>query len=101
MMELCLQLKKEGEGMGELARMVNLGKVIEEQLYQVNINTPDQLREAGSKKAWLKIQQIDESACINRLYALEAAIRNVKKKELDMDVKIDLKAFYQTHKKNG
>lgn len=84
--------------MGELARMLNLGPRIEEQLYEVGINTPQQLRDIGSRQAWLNIQSIDESACIHRLYALEAAIQNIKKKELPQATKDDLKAFYQQHK---
>ncbi len=66
---------------------------------QVGINTADELKSTGAKAAWLKIQQIDESACINRLLALEGAIRGVKKTLIPEEVKADLKAFYQCHKK--
>ena len=59
----------------------------------------DELRQTGSKAAWLKIQEIDESACINRLMALEGAIRGVKKTQLSDDIKADLKEFYQLKKK--
>ena len=53
----------------------------------------------GAKAAWLKIQEIDESACIHRLMALEGAIQGVKKTMLPEEVKADLKEFYQWHKK--
>ena len=59
----------------------------------------DELRQTGSKAAWLKIQEIGESACINRLMALEGAIRGVKKTQLPDDIKADLKEFYQLKKK--
>lgn len=85
--------------MGELAKLPNIGKTVEEQLNRVGLTTVEELKEAGAKQAWLKIQEIDESACIHRLLALEGAIRNVKKVELPDDVKADLKAFYQWHKK--
>ncbi|WP_186567436.1 TfoX/Sxy family DNA transformation protein [Lawsonibacter celer] len=85
--------------MGELSKLPNIGKVVEEQLMQVGINTADELKSTGAKAAWLKIQQIDESACINRLLALEGAIRGVKKTLIPEEVKADLKAFYQCHKK--
>ena len=85
--------------MGELSKLPNIGKVVEEQLMQVGINTADELKSTGAKAAWLKIQQIDESACINRLLALEGAIRVVKKTLIPEEVKADLKAFYQCHKK--
>lgn len=85
--------------MGELAKLPNIGKVVEEQLNQVGIFTEEDLKAAGSKNAWLKIQGIDESACIHRLLALEGAVRGVKKTALPDEVKADLKEFYQWHKK--
>ena len=85
--------------MGELSKLPNIGETVEEQLAQVGINTADELREIGAKAAWLKIQEIDESACIHRLMALEGAIQGVKKTMLPDEVKTDLKGFYQEHKK--
>lgn len=77
---------------------MNIGKVVEEQLNEVGIFTYEQLKESGSKQAWLNIKLIDASACINRLYALEGAIQGMKSNELPVDVKLDLKAFYQNTK---
>ena len=85
--------------MGELSKLPNIWETVEEQLAQVGINTADELREIGAKAAWLKIQEIDESACIHRLMALEGAIQGVKKTMLPDEVKADLKGFYQEHKK--
>ena len=85
--------------MGELSKLPNIGETVEEQLAQVGINTADELREIGAKAAWLKIQEIDESACIHRLMALEGAIQGVKKTMLPDEVKADLKGFYQEHNK--
>ena len=84
--------------MGELSKLPNIGKAVEAQLIQVGIEAPEALREIGAKAAWLKIQEIDPSACINRLMALEGAIQGVKKTGLSDAVKADLKAFYQEHK---
>ncbi len=84
--------------MGELSKLPNIGKTVEEQLNQVGINSVDELKNIGAKEAWLKIQEIDESACIHRLMALEGAIEGVKKTMLPDDVKADLKEFYQRHK---
>lgn len=72
--------------MGELSKIPNIGKKVEEQLVQVGIDSIDKLRETGAKSAWLKIQEIDESACIHRLLALEGAIRGVKKTMLPDEV---------------
>lgn len=85
--------------MGELSRLPNIGKVVEEQLNQAGIFTEENLKETGAKAAWLKIQESDPSACMHRLLALEGAIRGVRKTELPEDVKADLKEFYQWHKK--
>lgn len=85
--------------MGELAHVVNIGKVLEEQLNEVEIYSVMELKEIGAKQAWLRIQTKDPSACLLRLQALEGAIEGVKKTELSQEVKNDLKAFYQEHKR--
>lgn len=84
--------------MGELSKQPNIGIKVEEQLNTVGIYTLEQLQSIGSKKAWLKIQEIDEFACIHRLLALEGAIQGVKKTMLSNEVKAELKSFYQEHK---
>ena len=85
--------------MGELSKLPNIGKTVEEQLMQVGIHTAVELKEQGAKAAWLKIKEMDESACINRLMALEGAIQGVKKTMISDEVKADLKQFYQEQKK--
>ena len=65
--------------MGQLSKLPNIGKEVERQLNQVGINTYEELKDLGAEKAWLKIQEIDESACINRLLALEGALNGIKK----------------------
>lgn len=40
--------------MGELAKLPNIGKVLEEQLNQAGITTYEELKEIGSRQAWLK-----------------------------------------------
>ena len=84
--------------MGELSKLPNIGKEVESQLNKVGIFTYDELKGIGAEQAWLKIQEIDTSACIHRLLALEGAIEGVKKTELPQDRKADLKDFYNWHK---
>lgn len=48
--------------MGELSKLLNIGKMVEEQLNEVGIETSEQLKLIGSKQAWLKIKAIDDSA---------------------------------------
>ena len=90
------QTDKEGEVFyGRIIKITEYRKKVEEQLIQVGINSVDELKKVGAKAAWLKIQEIDESACINRLMALEGAIEGVKKTMLSDEVKADLKEFYR------
>lgn len=85
--------------MGELSKLPNIGKEIEHQLEETGIHSPEQLRQLGAEKAWLKIRQIDESACMHRLLALEGAVWGVKKTLLPQNRKDELKKFYESHKK--
>ena len=84
--------------MGELAELINIGKVVEEQLNEVGISTVEELKDVGSKQAWLKIKGIDSSACINRLCALEGAIQGIRWHDLDVEKKGELKEFYNAFK---
>ena len=85
--------------MGQLSKLPNIGKEVERQLNQVGINTYEELKDLEAEKAWLKIQEIDESACIHRLLALEGALNGIKKSQLSDDRKAELKEFYNLHKK--
>ena len=84
--------------MGELSKLPNIGKVVEKQLNDVGINTVDELINIGSKEAWLKIKEIDETACLNRLMALEGAIQNIRWHNLSEQDKKNLKDFYNLQK---
>ena len=46
----------------------------------------------------MQIREIDKSACINLLMALECAIRGIKKTLLPDEVKADVKEFYKANK---
>lgn len=84
--------------MGELAKLPNLGPVTEAQLNEVQIETYEQLKDIGSQQAWLRIKAIDDSACYNRLLGLEGAIQMIKKKDLSVEKKAELKEFYNRFK---
>lgn len=84
--------------MGLLSELPNIGKVVEGQLNAVGITTPEQLRDIGTEEAWLKIQSIDKTACINRLLALEGAIRGIKKPDIPIKRRAELREFYDAHK---
>lgn len=84
--------------MGELSKLPNIGKEVERQLNETGIFTYEELKETGAEQAWLKIQAIDSSACIHRLYGLEGAIQGIKKTLLPQKRKEELKEFYNFHK---
>ena len=86
--------------MGELQKLVNIGKDTESQLNRVGIYTYDDLVNCGSTEAWLKIKAIDPSACINRLMGLEGAIQNIRWHNLSDKDKKYLKDFYENNKRN-
>lgn len=85
--------------MGELSKLPNIGKSVEEQLNLIEIYSLEDLKQIGSKEAWLKIKEIDKSACINRLYALEGAIEGIRWHNLSEEKKLMLKEFYEFAKK--
>ena len=84
--------------MGELAKLPNIGKVLEEQLNQAGITTYEELKEIGRRQAWFKIKAMDDTACLHRLYSLEGAILGIKKAELTTETKQDLKDFFHSFK---
>lgn len=84
--------------MGELTTLPNIAAMLEAQLADAGITTVEQLKEAGSREAWLRILARDPSACINRLYGLEGAIQGVRWHHLDNETKDSLKTFYKEHK---
>lgn len=83
----------------ELSNLPNIGREINKQLNEAGISNYEELKELGAEQAWLKIQEIDESACIHRLLALEGAIQGIKKTLLSEERKAELKEFYKWHKK--
>ena len=43
--------------MGELMKLINIGKVLEKNLNEAGIHTEEQLREIGSKEAFIRIRE--------------------------------------------
>ncbi len=81
--------------MDKLNDLPNVGKVLEQNLIAVGIQTPQQLREIGSKEAFVRIRlNADPGACLHMLYGIEGAVRGVRDTLLDAETKQELKAFY-------
>lgn len=81
--------------MGELAKLSNVGKILEKNLNEIGIYTEKQLKEIGSKEAFIRIKFYDPGACLHMLYGLQGAIEGIKDTFLTESTKQDLKAFYK------
>ena len=67
--------------MSELKNLPNVGKVLEEHLLAVGIETHQQLKETGAQKTFLLIRmQRDPEACLHMLYGLQEAILSFKRR---------------------
>ncbi len=84
--------------MGNLVHLPNIGIDTEKQLQLIGVNSYDELKALGAEQAWLKLQKIDESACLHRLLGLEGAIQGMRKNLLSEERKAELKEFYNIHK---
>ena len=78
----------------KLTQMPNIGKVVAEKLIQVGITTPAELKAIGSEQAFIRIQTIDETACICMLQGLEGAIQGIRWHNLPKERKAELKEFF-------
>lgn len=79
----------------KLSDLPNISKILSGVLMDAGINTPEELRDLGSKEAFIRIRMRDNTACLSMLCAIEGAIRGVRWHNLDDDVKSDLKVFFK------
>lgn len=79
--------------------LTNIGKSLAEELNQAGIKTPEQLFKMGSEDAFKKLLAIDNTTCINSLYALEGAIQSIRWHNLNKKRKNELSVFYNELKK--
>ncbi len=73
--------------MMRLSELSNIGKVVEEKLKEVGIETPEQLTELVAEQSFIRLQAIDEKACYNILCTLEGAIRGIRWHNLSKEKK--------------
>ena len=85
--------------MNELAQLPNIGKVLAGQLEMAGISTPAQLKSVGSEDAFTRLATLDDSACVNMLYALEGAIQGIRWHQLPSERKKELLEFFYFCKK--
>ena len=82
--------------MSDLAGLPNVGAVLERNLLEVDISSPEELRSVGSREAFMRIRTtVDPGACLHMLYGIEGAIRGIPDGQLPQDEKESLKAFFR------
>lgn len=79
----------------ELTSLPNIGKVVAEKLKEVGITTPDELRKVGAEQAFIRLQTIDEGACLCMLQGLEGAVQGIRWHNLSKERKEELKQFFR------
>ena len=82
----------------ELTDMPNIGKVVAEKLIEVGISTPEELCAVGAEQAFIRLQTIDEGACLCMLQGLEGAVQGIRWHNLPKERKEELKQFYRMRK---
>lgn len=85
--------QKERRIMTKLTTLKNIGKEIEKKLNFVGINSAEELKDIGSKEAWVRLKLEYPEVCLVHLYTLEGAIRHIEYNQLSEETKKDLKQF--------
>lgn len=80
-----------------LTDLPNVGPKLAENLRRVGLETPEDLRAAGAREAFLRIRaQVDPTACFHQLTALAGAELGVPKKAIPPEEKAELRAFFDS-----
>lgn len=77
--------------MAALTSMRNIGKEMERKLQSVGICSAEELIQAGSEEAYLRLKLRYPNVCLVHLYVLQGAVSNLDYNRLPEDVKRDLK----------
>lgn len=81
--------------MGKLLHLPNISMQLEQKLIAAGIETPEMLREKGSRNVFLRIKTLDSSACYNMLISLEGAVQGQLVDDLEEGVKEELRSFME------
>ena len=79
--------------MQQLRDLPNIGKVVENKLREVGIETPEQLKAIGAEQTLIRLKTVDKGACLSMLCALEGAILGIRWHQLPKERKQELKEF--------
>lgn len=81
--------------MSNLTTQVNIGSTLAQKLAEIGITTVEQLRVMGAEQAFIKLETLDCTACINMLYTLEGAVQGIRWHNLSAERKDELKNFFR------
>jgi DNA transformation protein len=85
--------------MESLTSQQNIGSTLAQKLADIGITTIEELKSVGSEQAFIKLDTLDCTACINMLYSLEGAIQGIRWHKLSPERKNELRDFFKTLKK--
>ena len=84
--------------MPELMDLPNISIVLSKLLMEAGVDSPQTLKDLGTKEAFMRVKMKDPTACFCKLCAIEGAIQGVRWHHLEAQVKNDLRAFFDSLK---
>lgn len=78
----------------------NIGNYLAEKLLNAEINSIEHLRSIGSESAFIRLNSMDKSICINVLYALEGAVQGIRWHSFDKGREAELLDFFNQLKRS-
>lgn len=80
--------------MSELTKLPNIGSELAKRLELAGIKTAEELMEAGTENAFIRLKTVFPNACHNQLYALEGAIQGIRWHGISKERKNELQDFF-------
>ncbi len=90
--------KKGFDWMAKLTSMRNIGKEMEKKLKSIGICSAEELLQAGSEEAFIRLKMRYPNVCLVHLYTLQGAIDDIEYNQLSDKVKGKLKSFSDSFK---
>ncbi|MBP1044384.1 TfoX/Sxy family protein [Vagococcus sp. BWB3-3] len=79
--------------MEKLSSLPNIGTTIEKKLNAVGVHSAEQLKDLGSRGAFIKLKAFYPEVCLVHLYCLQGAIESIAYNKLPEMTKKELKKF--------
>lgn len=86
---------------GSLGRLANLGPKSAQFLEHAGITSHEQLERLGSVRAYSMVKEVEPSASLNLLWALEGAISGLHWREVAKEHRTSLLLALETHEQRG